>query len=183
MKRLIKRFARQFHSGEKGFTLIELLVVIAILGVIAAIVVPEVLGHIREARIAAAMAEVRTVRTAVHTAMARAHVANLTTAIGPGHVTLIPPTPVDPPPTPPWEFGHGETGLTLTVDRDLTITPAPGARSASVGEFIAGGIAALRGTYTLHTNGDIADLLAFSGLTTAELGTVRARSGLPVPAP
>jgi prepilin-type N-terminal cleavage/methylation domain-containing protein len=181
MKRLIKRFARQFHSGEKGFTLIELLVVIAILGVIAAIAVPEVLEFMREGRIEAAMSEVRTVRTAVHTAMARAHVANLTHVSSPGFVTEA--HHHHPPPFHRWHFGNAEgapAGFGVH-DRNLVIAPAPGARSASVGEFITGGIAALRGTYSVHTNGDIGDLLAFPGLTVAELGIVRGRLGLPLP--
>ena len=38
MKRLMRRFRKQFRYGEKGFTLVELLVVVAILGIIAAVI-------------------------------------------------------------------------------------------------------------------------------------------------
>jgi hypothetical protein len=65
-------------------------------------------------------------------------------------------------------------------DTNLAITPAPGGATASIGEFIAGGIAALRGAYRVGGAGTV-NLLAYAGLTADEVGTVRTRLGLPAP--
>ena len=40
MKRLISKYARGLHYGEKGFTLLELMVVLAILALLVGLVVP-----------------------------------------------------------------------------------------------------------------------------------------------
>lgn len=70
MKRLMRRFAKQFRHGEKGFTLVELLVVIAIIGVIAAVVVPNVGQFMGRGKTEAYAAELNNVRTATIAMMA-----------------------------------------------------------------------------------------------------------------
>jgi type II secretory pathway pseudopilin PulG len=164
-------------------------VVIAILGVIAAIAVPEVLEFMRGGRIESAMAEVRTVQTAVHTAMARAQVANLTNQAATFNVTAaLPVNGTAGIPPGQWHFGNGipVAPAPHTVDRDLRIFPIPGGgTAANVGDFIGGGIAALRGQYTVDETGRIIRLRRFAGLTEAEIKIVRDRSGglLGIPPP
>ena len=70
MKRLIRRFMRQFRYGEKGFTLIELLVVIAILGVIAAVVVPNVGRFMGKGKTESGVTELHNIQTAMTAMMA-----------------------------------------------------------------------------------------------------------------
>ena len=70
MKRLMRRFTKQFRHGEKGFTLVELLVVIAIIGVIAAVVVPNVGQFMGRGKTEAYAAELNNVRTATIAMMA-----------------------------------------------------------------------------------------------------------------
>ena len=65
MKRLLRRFAKQFRYGEKGFTLIELLVVVAILGVLAAVAVPNVGKFIGKGKTESYETELHNIQTAV----------------------------------------------------------------------------------------------------------------------
>ena len=64
VKRLMRRFRKQFRYGEKGFTLVELLVVVAILGIIAAVVVPNVGQFIGRGKTEAYAAELHNIQTA-----------------------------------------------------------------------------------------------------------------------
>ena len=78
MKKIIRRFTKKFHRGEKGFTLVELLVVIAIIGVLAAVVVPNVGQFMGRGRTEAYAAELNNVQTATIAMMADGDTGQLT---------------------------------------------------------------------------------------------------------
>jgi len=67
--KIMKRFLKRIHQGNKGFTLIELLIVVAIIGVLAAVIVPNVTGIVGRGEEAAARAELQTVQAAMDLAM------------------------------------------------------------------------------------------------------------------
>jgi type IV pilus assembly protein PilA len=70
MKKILRKVAKSFHTGEKGFTLIELLIVIVILGVLAAAIIPNLSRFVGSGNVGAANAELASVRTAVAAYMA-----------------------------------------------------------------------------------------------------------------
>lgn len=75
--RMMSRYMKGFHKGQKGFTLIELLVVIAILGILAAIVVPNVASFIGAGASEAKQTEYHNIQTSVLAMMVRAEATGL----------------------------------------------------------------------------------------------------------
>ncbi len=126
MKRLIKRFLKQFRYGEKGFTLIELLVVIAVLGVLAAVAIPNVGKFIGTGTKEAASTEHHNIQTAVLAAMVDGGVSGF------GSVQA---------------FGFDPTTSTTTSDIIAGTT--------TVGAFIVGGVAGVAGLYSVDTEGTV----------------------------
>ncbi len=64
VKKLVRKFRKQFRYGEKGFTLVELLVVVAILGVLAAVAIPNVGKFIGKGKTEAYATELHSIQTA-----------------------------------------------------------------------------------------------------------------------
>lgn len=98
-----------------------------ILGILSAVAIPQVTKFIRSGKVSAGNGELALVKTAVATAMADAQISTLP---GTGGTSIATP---------------------LTPSADFTV-----ATGYSVGAYITGGFAVLKGSYTFNANGTVA---------------------------